>query len=139
MHITYSKDSGHTWATPAPIYGHGVLPQLLQLENGVMVLSFGRATSPGSADGWPANAVTVLMFSTDGGYTWPKTEIALYEPNLSRPMQCGYTSLLALDANSFLFGYNGAATKYPYPNKNGVAPDDVRKQLLVRKVTVEVG
>jgi len=131
MHISYSKDKGYTWSAPKPIFGYGVLPQLLQLDNGVMVLCFGRTGI------WGANDYeTVLMFSTDGGYTWPAAETALRESLTDSPIQCGYTSLLALDGDSFLLGYNGAQTRFA--DKDGVVPPEARKQLLVRKITAEV-
>jgi hypothetical protein len=127
MFKSHSTDGGYTWTHPQPIYGYGVLPQLLQLNNGVMVLGFGRTAEPNPNE-------TILLFSTDGGYTWGNKQVVLSEGNIN-PMSCSYTSLLALNENSFLFGFPGAHTRFP---DRYVSPPDTRKQLLARRVIVEV-
>ena len=61
MLITHSGDRGRTWSAPQTLFDRGVFPNLLQLKNGVLVLSFGR---PGV---W-------LSFSLDGGRSWTKPQ-----------------------------------------------------------------
>src|SRR5690606_25288954 len=42
MYISYSPDTGRTWSQPVTFTRSGVLPRLIQLENGIIVLSSGR-------------------------------------------------------------------------------------------------
>lgn len=56
MLIARSADQGKNWIVK-PMKQHGVMPILLQLDNGVLVLGYGR----------PGNK---LMFSVDGGHKW---------------------------------------------------------------------
>ena len=64
MFLMHSKDNGMTWSQPQELFDFGVFPRLLQLENGVLVLSFGR---PGV---W-------LSFSLDGGHSWTEKQAVL--------------------------------------------------------------
>lgn len=60
----YSSDNGLTWTKPDELAAWSVAPQLLKLENGVLVLSTGR---PG----------TYLWFCDDGrGTNWHPVEVA---------------------------------------------------------------
>ncbi len=119
LYQSRSTDEGKSWSAPTPIRKYGVKPCLLRLGNGVLVLSTGR---PG-AD---------LAFSFDGrGESWT-------EPYLLVPIEgpgnqddsCGYTSLLALDDNSFLVTYSW----FRKPTDDG----ETRKAILMRKVEVAV-
>ncbi|MCL2708753.1 MAG: glycoside hydrolase, partial [Defluviitaleaceae bacterium] len=130
MFVAYSFDRGFSWTPPKPLYGYGVLPQLLRLKNGVMVLAFGRSGAVDKSDSWPSDPETVLLFSTDGGYQWGTKTVVLRENEIS-PTSCGYTCLLALDERSFLIGYPGAQTRFGGSQFG-------RKQLLVRRVTVDI-
>lgn len=117
MYLVHSKDDGYTWSEPQTIFGSSVFPQLLQLQDGVLVLSFGR---PGV---W-------LSFSLDGGYSWtkPRAIIAGDPANLLKHT-CGYTSMLALGRDSFLLTYSD----FLRPNAKG----EPAKAILVRRITVE--
>jgi len=115
MHIAFSKDNGHTWSAPQKILGYGVFPRLLLLDNGVMVLSYGR--SPG----------TRVSFSLDGGHTWTPHWFVIDETG--KASSCGYTSLLALDRDSFLLAYGDIHCK----NADG----EECKTILTRKITVK--
>ncbi|MBN1512267.1 MAG: exo-alpha-sialidase [Phycisphaerae bacterium] len=57
IYLSRSSDDGATWSEPAPITDRGVMPRARLLENGVIVLSYGRNGS------W-------LAFSLDMGHTW---------------------------------------------------------------------
>jgi len=114
MHIAFSGDNGRTWNAPKKILGYGVFPRLLQLDNGVMVLSYGR--SPG----------TRVAFSLDGGHTWTKHWLVIDEEG--KASSCGYTSLLALGRDSFLLAYGDIHCK----NAGG----EECKTILTRKITV---
>jgi len=121
MYISYSYNNGDVWTPPVQFMEYGVMPQLLRLDCGVMVLLY-------SIQGDPNKYAVKLSFSTDGGYNFSPAQ------TISRPgvglAPCGYSSLLALGANSFLAGYPGNGDY-------GNSPGDYRKQLLVRKIIVE--
>jgi len=109
MFLMHSKDRGYTWTERQELFDFGVFPRLLQLENGVLVLSFGR---PGV---W-------LSFSLDGGHSWTQKQAVLTGPS------CGYTSLLALGKDTFLLAYSD----FERPNAKG----QPAKAILVRKISV---
>lgn len=117
LYCSRSRDAGRTWTHPAVINPTGVLPRLLQLRNGVLVLSYGR---PGAE----------LRFSTDGqGESWSEPHPLV--PLSSAEVQidsCGYTSLLPLTDDSFLIAYSW----FKRPGPDG----QPRKAVLVRQVTV---
>ena len=114
MRITYSRDKGHTWDEPKTILGYGVFPQLLQLDNGVMALSYGRA--PG----------TWVSFSVDGGRSWTEPYAIIDEAG--KASSCGYTSLLAVGRDTFLLAYGDIHCEN--------AAGEERKSILVRQITV---
>jgi hypothetical protein len=111
MLLTFSKDKGATWAPPQELFTFGVFPRLLQLDNRVLVLSFGR---PGV---W-------LSFSLDGGHSWTQPQAAL----TGGPSSCGYTSLVALGRDSFLMAYS----EFQQPNAKG----QPAKAIMTRRVAV---
>ncbi len=95
MYRSRSSNGGHTWTVPQPFTETGVLPRLLQLANGVLVLSSGR---PG----------VDLRFSKDGGVTWTAPRQLVPVPDSQKPQadSCGYTSLVALGRDRFLITYS---------------------------------
>lgn len=113
MYRTYSADQGRTWSAPAAFTPTGVLPRLLQLANGVLVLSAGR---PG----------VDLRFSTDSGLTWSPTTELIPLPDRAKIQadSCGYTSLIALGKDRFLIAYSW------------FTPPTGRKSIYVREVRV---
>ena len=119
MYLTRSRDQGRSWSAPRAVAPTGVMPRLLQLGNGVIVLSSGR---PG----------VDLRFSCDGvGETW--TEPQQLVPLTSDDVQadsCGYTSLIALDDDSFLIAYSW----FKRPGKDG----QLHKAVLVRRITAQI-
>jgi hypothetical protein len=121
MYASYSKDMGKTWTRPRPIAGAGVLPRLLQLENGVLVLASGR---PG----------VQLRFSTDGRSWTDSFEMLPHSSSLSNELgwqaniSDGYTGLLPLAKNRFLLVYSD----FNYKTASG----EIRKSIKVREITV---
>ena len=95
MAVCFSDDSGHTWSEPEELFDFGVFPGLLKMDNGTLVLSYGR---PGvwlscSEDGTGANwSAPVPLIEGDPDHIWQHT--------------CGYTSLLSLDKDRFLIAYS---------------------------------
>jgi hypothetical protein len=118
MYLTRSMDAGLTWLRPQAFRGWGVMPRLLMLGNGVLVLASGR---PG-AD---------VSFSLDGrGETWstPQSLVPLSTAGLQDD-SCGYTSLIALTADTFLVAYSW----FKRPGTDGRE----HKSILVRRVTIQ--
>jgi len=60
--LCISQDGGITWSKPERIYDFGVFPQMVQTQNGAVVLTSGR-------DGM------YLTASADGGASWQEPEI----------------------------------------------------------------
>lgn len=84
MYASRSEDEGKTWSRPQVITASGVLPKLLQLKNGVTVLSAGR---PG----------VQLRFSLDPkGLRWTDPFEMLPFDLKGKEVSCGYTDLLPL-------------------------------------------
>lgn len=117
MYFSRSTDLGVTWTKPSTFTKAGVLPRLLQLDNGVIVLASGR---PG----------VQLRFCTDNkGQKWTDPFEMLPFKNEKEPaVSCGYTGLLATGPNSFLLIYSD----FNYRNKD----NQIRKAIKVREVTV---
>ncbi len=116
--LTYSDDGGRTWSKPVKNHPFGVFPNLLLLENGILVLSFGR---PG----------VLLKFSMDGkGRTWTSPNY-LIKGTTGRPTDhtCSYTGLLAAGKNEFLIAYSD----FNHRNKAGKQC----KGILVRRVRID--
>jgi hypothetical protein len=113
MYSVRSADQGRTWSRPQTFAETGVLPRLLQLRNGVLVLSSGR---PG----------VDLRFSTDNGRTWSPAKELLPLPDRTKIQadSCGYTSLLPLGKDRFLIAYSW------------FTPPSGRKSIYVREVRV---
>lgn len=122
MYLSRSTDEGRTWSKPVPFTPNGVLPRLLQLENGVMVLSSGR---PG----------VQLRFCIDGkGENWTDpfemmpfnyNKVDIYSPYQET---CGYTGLLSTGPDSFLLVYSD----FKYKAITG----EMRKAIKVRQIKV---
>jgi hypothetical protein len=113
MYRVWSRDGGVTWTKPEAFTETGVLPRLLQLKNGVLVMSSGR---PG----------VDLRFSRDGGRTWTVARELVPVPDRGKPQMdsCGYTSLVALGRDRFLITYSW------------FRPPTGRKSIYVREVRV---
>jgi hypothetical protein len=116
MYVSRSTDNGATWSQAEIMTPSGVLPRLLQLENGVLVMSSGR---PG----------VQLRFSKDGkGQAWSNAFEMLPWIDYKDQVSCGYTGLLATGPDRFLLVYSD----FRYLNDAG----QVRKAIKVREVIV---
>jgi len=117
MYFSRSTDMGVTWSKPESFTQAGVLPRLLQLKNGIIVLTSGR---PG----------VQMRFSIDGkGEKWTDPFEMLPFDNEKATVSCGYTGLLATGPDSFLLIYSDF--KY-LNNKN-----EIRKAIKVRQIVVK--
>jgi hypothetical protein len=81
MKQMFSHDAGKTWTKPVELEVGRVLPDLVLMSNGVLACSYGRPAS-------------CLMFSLDGGQTWPfasrhqrKSRLQLHQHPRDQPRQ----------------------------------------------------
>lgn len=117
MYICHSYDKGLSWTNPKAITPSGVLPKLLQLKNGVLVLSTGR---PG----------VQLLFSKDNGKTWTEAFELLNVPVTDEwNYTCGYTEIIPTGNDSFLIVYSD----FKHKNDKG----EERKAIVTREVFVK--
>ena len=132
-YLTRSIDGCKTWSRPVQFDVRGVFPQILTLDCGVTLASYGR------------NGIWVRSSGDPSGLAWDTpTEIPLSpleEPQTcpnhpaSGPVSahrpsCCYTSLLPLDESSALLIY----TDFHYPTEDG---NGFQKAILSRKLTIE--
>ena len=117
MYVSRSTDLGVTWTKPVTFTSAGVLPRLLQLDNGVIVLASGR---PG----------VQLRFCTDGkGQKWTDPfEMLPFKNESESAVSCGYAELLATGPDRFLVIYSD----FKYHNKE----NEIRKAIKIREVRV---
>ncbi len=118
LYLSRSSDDGHTWSRPEQIAEVGVFPNILTLDCGVSVISFGR---PGM---W-------LMFSDDGAGRFWKNRCTLAEPDAHSncAATCGYSSMEALDSRRFLVAH----TLFRHRDETG----QPRKAVVVREIRIE--
>lgn len=115
MYISSSSDRGVSWTEPRVFTSFGVLPKLLQLDNGVVVLASGR---PG----------VQLRFSTNGNEWTDAFEMLEFEGQ-SEAVSCGYPYLFPLGKNRFLVVYSN----FVYQNDDG----ENRKAIVTREITID--
>ena len=119
MHFSRSTDEGKTWTKPHAITKTGVMPRLLQLDNGVLVLASGR---PGMQ----------LRFSIDGkGEQWtdPFEMLPFDINNIHDAVTCGYPDIVPSGPNSFILIYSD----FKFKNHRG----ETRKAIKVREIVVD--
>jgi hypothetical protein len=121
MCMTFSKDRGKTWQTPVSLDqlgAFGVRPCLLQLECGVMILSYGR----------PSVWLTASLSGT--GHEWTDPICILRgDPKELHKATDGYTSMIPIGKNRVLLAY----TDFQHVDAEGRC----RKAVLVRTLTIE--
>jgi hypothetical protein len=119
MYISRSVDEGKTWTIPRVFTKAGVLPKILQLENGVVALASGR---PGMQ----------IRFSIDGeGAQWtdPFEMLPFDINNVKDAVSCGYPDIVSSGSNSFLLIYSD----FKFKNYRG----EIRKAIKVREIFVD--
>jgi len=84
MKQMFSHDSGKTWTKPIELEVGKVLPDLVLMSNGVLACSYGRPAS-------------CLMFSLDGGQTWPSHHV------ISERVGFNYTSIREISPGKLLY------------------------------------
>ena len=122
LYEAFSYDRGKTWTVAKPFTPNGVKPQLLLLNNGVLVLASGRPgvqirfSFDGSGQTWSEPIDMVPFMNDDGSFT--------------RDVSCGYTSVIEADDNSFYLVWSDFTSKDLFGN--------IRKSIWFRKVSVQV-
>ncbi len=121
MMYSFSEDAVN-WSDPMPFDECGVLPQLLTLDCGVTIATYGRpflrvrATSDPTGENWQ-DPVTIEL----AGGTKP-------DGQQGRTRSCFYTGMIQLDANTALMVH----TDFKYPNKNGIGV----RTVMVRRIHI---
>ena len=119
-YITRSTDNCKTWSEPVVFDEVGVLPQMLTLDCGVTLASYGRpgvfvrATDDPSGQIWQDRV--------DVGVGGTRANWSIYS--------CSYTSLIPLDSHTALLAY----ADFQYPSAKNER--EAAKTILVRTVTV---
>lgn len=126
-YIAHSYDGGNTWTKPEKFDRIGVFPQLLTLDCGVTLASYGRpgvrlrATADPHGKEWDT-PIELIPYSTPGyfpdGPDW-----------VWRSKTCSYTGLIPFDERTAMLAYSDFSVK----DENGIE----RKCLIVRKIHVE--
>ena len=80
----WSSDEGKTWTKPVELEVGRVLPDLVLMSNGVLACAYGRPAS-------------CLMFSLDGGKTWPSHHV------ISDKVGFNYTSIREISPGKLLY------------------------------------
>ena len=126
MYWTNSSDKGVTWSTPKVFTGSGVLPKLLEMDNGIVALAAGR----------PGVQLRFMLNNDPNDWTepfemlpWVGSDLQQTEGDVNTGASCGYTQMLKMDNNSFLIIYSD----FQYKTPDGLT----RKAIKVRKVTVK--
>lgn len=118
MYVSRSRDAGVTWDRPRVFDDRGVWPQLLSLDSGVTLTSYGR---PG---------LFVRATRDPAGERWGP-RVTVREPSsLEAPNTCSYSDLLSLGPRRALLIYSD----FLHPNKAGKPC----KSMLARTVDVTV-
>lgn len=121
MYKSFSSDKGKTWTTPVPFTPNGVFPQLVRLNNGILVLASGRPgvqirfCLEGDGKNW-TEPIEMLPYMKDNG-----------EPDIFGTT-CGYTYVLPVSDDSFCIVYSDFKSK----NKEG----ELRKAIIYRKIKI---
>lgn len=116
-YITRSTDLCQTWSDPVEFDTIGVFPQLLTLDCGVTLATYGRPN------------MKLRATSDPTGLTWkPPMNLDSLLAGGMEDTSCYYTDLLALDEYTALWIYSD----FMYPNENGTPV----KSIITRTITV---
>ena len=99
MKQMFSHDAGKTWSKPIELEVGRVLPDLVLMSNGVLACSYGRPAS-------------CLMFSVDGGKTWPVHRV------ISDRVGFNYTSIREISPGRLLYVHDAPKLNAVYVDVN---------------------
>ena len=117
-YISHCYDDCRTWSKPEPFDTTGVFPQLLTLDCGITLATYGRPK------------LFVRATSDPSGKTWDEPRRIELSDDTKERASCCYTALLPLDAHTALLAYSD----FYYPNAEGIPV----KSMMTRKITVGI-
>jgi len=103
MKQMFSHDAGKTWTEPVSLEVGKVLPDLVLMSNGVLACSYGRPAS-------------CLMFSLDGGKTWPSHHV------ISDRVGFNYTSIREISPGRLLYIHDAPTLRALYVEVERINP-----------------
>lgn len=116
LYASCSRDDGRTWEKPWVFDHLGVWPQLLTLQNGVTLASYGR---PG----------LYLRVADDPSARIWSERVTVVPPGRIGQDTCSYSDLVALSDQEALIAYSD----FNVPNREGLPC----KTILVRKIEIQ--
>ena len=126
LYLARSEDGARTWSRPVAFdrsFDGGKMPQLLTLDNGVTLASYGQSGGPGY--------FAVRATTDPAGLDWqPPVHAHFSPPSAGAWNSCGHTEMVALDDHTALIVYSD----FSYPDENNVQ----RKTILTRRIQVFV-
>ena len=117
LYLTRSTDKGLTWSDPVPFDDRGVWPQLLTLDCGVTLATYGR---PG---------FFIRATKDPACLNWEERIRLIPDGTRMHKTTCSYSDMIALDDHTAGLVY----TDFTVKDSDGVA----RKTVLFRTVSVE--
>jgi hypothetical protein len=123
LFLTRSADQGRTWSRPVVFDSFGKMPQLLTLDNGVTLATYGASGGPGY--------FVVRATCDPSGLVWGnpiRTPVSPPEPGAWDT--CGHTEMVALDDHRAVMVYSD----FNFPDASNIK----RKTILVREIKVAI-
>jgi len=121
LYLTRSVNYWRTWSKPQVFDNFGKWPQLLPLDNGVTLASYGQSGGPGY--------FVVRATSDPSGLDWQAPVKMMLSPEAKEAWDtCGHTEMIVLDSNHALIVYSD----FNYPDSRGIK----RKTILTRLIEV---
>lgn len=126
LYLTRAVDGARTWSRPVVFdrsFDGGKMPQLLTLDNGVTLASYGQSGGPGY--------IAVRATADPAGLDWqPPVQAHFSPPAPGGWNSCGHTEMVALDRNRALLVYSD----FNYPDAKGRH----RKTILTREIATAI-
>ncbi|MCF7853329.1 MAG: glycoside hydrolase [Candidatus Pacebacteria bacterium] len=127
LYLARSTDGARTWSRAVAFdttFDGGKMPQLLTLDNGVTLASYGQSGGPGY--------IAVRATTDPAGLDWQPPVHAHFSPPAPGGWNsCGHTEMVALDDNRALIVYSD----FNYRDAHG----QPRKTVLVRVIETNIG
>ncbi len=127
LYLARSTDSARTWSKPVvfdPDFDGGKMPQLLTLDNGVTLTSYGQSGGTGY--------IAVRATADPAGLDWPPPVHAHFSPPAPGGWNsCGHTEMVELDRDRALLVYSDFNCRD--------AEGRPRKTILVRVIEMSIG
>lgn len=126
LYLSRSVDGARTWSRPVAFdrtFDGGKMPQLLTLDNGVTLASYGQSGGPGY--------IAVRATADPAGLDWQPPVHAHFSPPAPGGWNsCGHTEMVALDRDRALLVYSD------FNNRD--TQGHPRKTILVREIVTEI-